>query len=250
MRYLSLPRVLNSGRFSGEWDVSWHSHAGDELVLVTSGACDHRVNGKDMRGERGTLFICPAEVPQYQVTHGFAETTYVVFHWNAAYFSGAERAVSLNLEGPERRWLEDICDLWMGNAPGSENLMGALMLAVLESISMREARHEKGLGLHPALREAQMLIEARVGGPLDVAALAKACHVSAGYLNELFQAAHECGPLEYHQRLRLARAARLLESPYLSVAQVAAQCGYEDANFFARQFRRQFGYAPSKHRGG
>lgn len=246
--YLALPHILHAGRFSGDHDVNWHTHPGCELVLVTSGRCDYRMSGRDFQGPSGTLFICPDEVPQYQVSMGHCETTYISFLWNQDSFDVSARTVALDLNSAARRWIEDICDLWTGTRLGCKTQMECLLLAVLDQITGHEAQEQNSRGLHPALTQAQSFIEAMIDRPINVAEVAKACHVSPGYLNELFNAAHGCGPLEFHKRRRLARAARLLLSPYLSVLQVALQCGYSDANFFTRQFRGFFGQTPTDYR--
>ena len=52
-------------------------------------------------------------------------------------------------------------------------------------------------------------------------------------------------PVEYIKNVRLAKAAELLRSPELSVAQVAMEVGFEDPNYFSRQFKQVLGMSPS-----
>jgi AraC-like DNA-binding protein len=72
--------------------------------------------------------------------------------------------------------------------------------------------------------------------------------VSSSRLAHLFKERTGRGLIEYLHELRIARAcAALLESD-ASVQSVATQCGYADARFFHRMFRRHTGCNPGQYR--
>ena len=72
--------------------------------------------------------------------------------------------------------------------------------------------------------------------------------LSASTLNRAFRRAVGLPPLAYHRRLRMRRAADLLRTTDLSVTDIADRTGFDDANYFARQFRRVMGSSPSAYR--
>ncbi len=72
--------------------------------------------------------------------------------------------------------------------------------------------------------------------------------LSASTLNRAFRRAVGLPPLAYHLRLRIRRAGDLLRTTDLSVTEVAGQTGFDDANYFARQFRNTMGMSPSAYR--
>jgi len=51
-------------------------------------------------------------------------------------------------------------------------------------------------------------------------------------------------------RLRMEAAVRLLQSGMTSVKQVSLRCGFSDANYFAKAFRRIYGQSPRDLRRG
>lgn len=55
-------------------------------------------------------------------------------------------------------------------------------------------------------------------------------------------------PVQYLRRFRVRRAARLLESTDLKVADVGALCGFGEASYFTRAFRAEQGCTPSSYR--
>ncbi|MEV0720557.1 helix-turn-helix transcriptional regulator [Asanoa sp. NPDC050611] len=84
--------------------------------------------------------------------------------------------------------------------------------------------------------------------PLELAELAAAAHVSPGHLARLFRERYGRGPVGAVELVRLARAAVLLERSNLSVAAVAAACGFVNAFHFSRRFRQAYGCAPRDYR--
>lgn len=57
-------------------------------------------------------------------------------------------------------------------------------------------------------------------------------------------------PHEYIKKIRLQRAAELLQDPTLSISEVAYQTGFEDPNYFSRNFKDYYGVTASQFRKG
>lgn len=55
-------------------------------------------------------------------------------------------------------------------------------------------------------------------------------------------------PIRYVTRCRLARAARRLRTTSATIAELAAEAGYESESSFSRAFKRAFGVAPGSYR--
>jgi transcriptional regulator GlxA family with amidase domain len=84
--------------------------------------------------------------------------------------------------------------------------------------------------------------------PLSVGEVAAAVNLSRSQLTRLFKQQTGTSPARYLHELRLARARVLLERTFLSVKQVMACVGLNDPSHFSRDFRRQYGFAPSQLR--
>ncbi|WP_144268070.1 AraC family transcriptional regulator [Demequina sp. NBRC 110055] len=72
--------------------------------------------------------------------------------------------------------------------------------------------------------------------------------VSTSHLGALFRQATGGGVLAFQTSLRMARARSLLDGTDLTVAQVAAAVGYDDALYFSRRFSQAHGLSPSAYR--
>lgn len=78
--------------------------------------------------------------------------------------------------------------------------------------------------------------------------LAKTCHVSYRTLHRRFSQAAGQSPLEYMQALRVKHAKGLLENGRMSLEQIIARIGYDDASSFRRLFTREVGLSPAQYR--
>jgi AraC-like DNA-binding protein len=85
------------------------------------------------------------------------------------------------------------------------------------------------------------------GTAMTQRALAGALGVSASHLSRLFRLTTGDTFERYVVRRRLELARRLLLDPAHNVSTVARQCGFRDASYFARVFRRTMGCSPTEY---
>lgn len=72
--------------------------------------------------------------------------------------------------------------------------------------------------------------------------------MSVSSLNRTFKEATGFPPIEYHLRIRIKKAGDMLCSTRLSVTEIAGLTGFEDSNYFSRQFRKIMGTTPKEFR--
>ncbi|HYE06179.1 MAG TPA: AraC family transcriptional regulator [Planctomycetota bacterium] len=132
----------------------------------------------------------------------------------------------------------------MGTADGEERA-GALAYQLLARVArVRRTRDVVG-----AMAAAFAEIERRWADPdFGIAALATVLGTHRSVLSRGFARIAGVPPSAYLLRLRLERAAALLHASRLDVARVATRCGFAEASYFARAFRRAYGRSPSEHR--
>ncbi len=79
--------------------------------------------------------------------------------------------------------------------------------------------------------------------------LAARCAVTPEHLSRTFKRDTGFGISEYLSIIRLQQAQFLLCSdPTLSVAEVAAKCGFSDSNYFSKRFKEMYGMSPLNFR--
>ena len=78
-------------------------------------------------------------------------------------------------------------------------------------------------------------------------AVAEECFVSREHLSRIFKKETGFGFNEYLNVYRMQKAnAMLAANPKVKVSQVAIQCGFNDSNYFSKQYKRMYGIAPTK----
>jgi transcriptional regulator GlxA family with amidase domain len=91
---------------------------------------------------------------------------------------------------------------------------------------------------------ARQEMERRLHEPCILEHLAAAMDVSLARFSRLFADREGIAPDQYLHRLRLARAKMLLERTFLSIDQVIALVGLNDAKQFEADFNHAYGVRP------
>lgn len=102
----------------------------------------------------------------------------------------------------------------------------------------------------PAVARALALVHGNVAHPWTAEELASRVHLSRSTFAERFNSVMEMPPMSYLTRWRMQVAADRLTSTRRSVAQIAAEVGYESEAAFARAFKRERGRTPAAARRG
>ena len=98
------------------------------------------------------------------------------------------------------------------------------------------------------LRRVRDRIDREYAQPLDVEALARGAHMSAGHLSREFKRAFGESPYSYLMTRRIERATALLRETDLAITEVALQTGWNSIGTFGRIFRDITGESPGEFR--
>jgi len=99
-----------------------------------------------------------------------------------------------------------------------------------------------------ALQEVQRWVAANPAADHCVASLAKRMELSPRHFARLFRCEVGITPAAWVEAVRIAAARRLLEDGQAPPKQVAALCGFADADTLRRAFARQVGVTPADYR--
>ena len=98
------------------------------------------------------------------------------------------------------------------------------------------------------LRRVRDRIDREYAQPLDVEALARGAHMSAGHLSRQFRLAYGESPYSYLMTRRIERAMALLRLGELSVTEVCFAVGCSSLGTFSTRFTELVGMPPSAYR--
>jgi len=98
------------------------------------------------------------------------------------------------------------------------------------------------------LRRVRDRIDREYADPLDVEALARGAHMSAGHLSRQFRLAYGESPYSYLMTRRIERAMALLDRGDLTVTEVCFEVGCSSLGTFSTRFAELVGVPPSIYR--
>jgi AraC-like DNA-binding protein len=150
------------------------------------------------------------------------------------------------------QWLEQSIRYSVDNADASKPGGEAVLAKLAEVLFIETLRRYMALlppehngwlaGVRdPGVGKALALLHRKPAHPWTIAALAEEVGISRSVLVERFRRYLSETPIAYLTRWRLQLGAQLLTSTSNSVAQVAAEVGYESEPSFNRAFKREFG---------
>ncbi|MEV6560596.1 AraC family transcriptional regulator [Nocardia sp. NPDC051756] len=111
--------------------------------------------------------------------------------------------------------------------------------------SSADASHLRDLA---RLRRVRDRIDREYAQPLDVEALARDAHMSAGHLSRQFKLAYGEAPYSYLMTRRIERAMALLRRGDLSVTEVCFAVGCSSLGTFSTRFTELVGVPPSAYK--
>jgi AraC-like DNA-binding protein len=249
------------------FDFHWHAHEELELTLITAGG-GTRVIGTSIESYRPMdLALIGPDVPHaYVSTPGTAHHAAVVIQlrrdflgkgfFTAPEFIGAGRLIDAASGGlvfdRSAHLAERLAAL--GNLSASRRTLA--LVEVLLALADEPARSLSAdaslvrLG-ESARRRAQAVsshLQTAYAGRVRLADVASVAHMSPAALSRFFRRATGRTMTQYVAELRIAAACQLLSDSDLSIATIAARCGYENLSNFNRRFRALRGMSPRAYR--
>lgn len=111
-----------------------------------------------------------------------------------------------------------------------------------------EGRYKKHLQTAERMNDAIRYIEQNCFENVSTKHLSKISHLSEGYFCNMFKSVTGHTAKEYMLIKRIDKAVDLLSSTEMTVLEIAMQCGFSDANYFSRIFKKYKGRTPSSYR--
>lgn len=134
--------------------------------------------------------------------------------------------------------------------PGSQAAMQSLLMYIIVLI-VRSYKAHRGARTTPTphyIEEIMAFLDEKYEEPFDADALANMAHLSRSQFFTAFKQYTGFSPLQYLLRTRVQHAQEYLATTDMNVTEIAFAVGFEDSNYFSRQFKRFTKISPSAYR--
>lgn len=242
--------------------VHWHDYY--ELSLVLAGVGEHVVNGVTGRIGPGSAFLLsPADFHSIRSTGGAPLSCYntvihpAVMERHLAALGGPvsdgfpwQVEDFLDTEPDFRRLQAELEEPRLGSARVSDALVACLVVEFARRCGLEDPQRPPQPVTEEGVRSAVQYVDRHFREPVTLADAAARAHLSPNYFSERFRAYTGTSFQLYLQERRLRFARSLLASTGLTVSEVCHAAGFNSLSHFGRAFRRRYGEAPSRLRGG
>jgi AraC-like DNA-binding protein len=252
-----------------------HKHEFSEIVIVTGGKGLHVVGGESWPLGAGDVFVIGGpRVHEYGALEKLRLIN-VLFQPEKLKFESADLSrlagyhALFALEPAWRRRhqfknrlrlppadlgrlldLVDQLDEELKYRRGGFGLMATALFMQIVGLLCRCFGHLRSDGSRnrPRVAEAISYLEANADQPMSLAQLAREARMSKRSLIRAFHEATGVTPIAYWNQLRINRAAAFLRSGSEPITEIAFRLGFNDSNYFSRQFRKVTGVSPRHYR--
>lgn len=237
--------ILFVGEHPKTYDVRWHTHDHWELVYCTSGQGSFRFeNGTIMTYEAGEVVVIPPkEVHTNSSGEGFTNIHITMSDPSFPYKSTFR--ITDDEEGNVKMAFQQAKYYYMGDIKNAELVLAALGDLIVSYMIVCRSNAEFSEPVEK-IRASIRRNYSRPDYALDEVMHSMPFHYD--YLRKLFKKEVGVSPLEYMTALRMKSAETLLTAMWTneySVTEIAQMCGFEDALYFSRVFKKYYGCSPS-----
>ena len=126
--------------------------------------------------------------------------------------------------------------------------LSALLTKIMEMSWIPEAQMKRGSGRKYSLQDVKMYLDENWQKKIVLDELAEMFFINKYYLARLFKNQYGSSILNYVMDLRITQAKKMLRFSDKQIDLIGRECGFDDANYFTRMFKKVEGASPSEYR--
>lgn len=234
-----------------------HYHNNFEVYYLQKGTCWYFIDKKSYRLTAGDIALIPAGII-HKTSYETPLSSRTVFNCDASLIPESTRQLMNKIpyfartdatESIVEEIFQTICREYSMQDIYSNDVIRTKVAQLFLLIARESGHPQEEKQESPIVEKAADYIRKHYMEPVSLQAAAKHCFVSREHLSRIFKKETGFGFNEYLNIYRLKKANSVLqENPKQKISDVALRCGFNDSNYFSKQYKRMFGVAPTKSR--
>ena len=238
--------ILFVGEHPKTFDVRWHTHESWELIYCTSGHGAFQFqDGRSISYQAGEIVVIPPLV----VHANSSECGFTNIHLNLAEPAFSFPA-AFKIQDENESFLKSFTEARMYYV--SDYNKKELVLAALGELIASYVVSFKSNTEYSEMVERirNTILKSYTSTEFELDEFIRSLPFNYDYLRKSFKKEIGLSPLEYMTSLRMKNAERLLSTVWtngFSISEIAHMCGFDNALYFSRVFRKYFGCSPTQY---
>lgn len=223
------------------------------LMYIVKGCLCYGLEGREVMLTAGDFILYPPFYPVHYRIDAGKELEYYLIHFSgtdADRFVSSLRFSSMPAIGTVGI-VDEVCDefnrLFDCCARGADMLQEIVGTGT-QSILLSLVAHTGGSVHMPAPQNAVLYINRKYSEKIRVSELARLENMSESRFYTVFKSAMGKSPVDYIIDKRIEVACTLLSSMTASIEQIGRTVGFQDTQFFSKQFKSRMGMSPLQYR--
>jgi AraC-like DNA-binding protein len=256
-------------------DLNMHAHADfSELVIVLNGTAIHKVDNEAYFIKKGDVFVISNNTSHgYEDTHDFricnimyrSETLssnsdirkLAGFHalFVIEPYLSMERSFQSRLKlqladfGQVSNIISRMVQEYERKADGWKTMLNSYYMILVTLLSRAYTLSSFDVKTDVInIAKSVSYMESHYTDPISIEELAMLSNLSVRHFARVFRDTYATTPGNYILTLRMQHACSLLKNTVLTISEIAFQSGFNDSNYFTRQFHKLFHLSPRQFR--
>ena len=249
-KFLKINSCAFNNRTAGYTVIRKKGRHDYHLMLVSGGELKVRYGEKDYILTEGNMFIYEPGIPHYYESLTKSSTLWLHFAGTAVEEILSEMEIPLGVHKTNlgaaafETFLKMVRQF---NQPTSQKFAYGTLMTLFALIS-DEIHNKKLPEKSEIIWDILTYININYEQKLSLEKLAELSGYSKSRFSHLFSEVTGTTPMLYQCGVRLQNACEMLTSAEYSIKDIAQCCGFDDALYFCRVFKKRYGISPSKYR--
>ena len=234
----------------------WHEHI--EMLYMNEGECEFICNGKAFHVKEGDLVVVNSTEVHSFTANGMIEYYSILLY--PEFFADIKPIDKLicnhiSGDGSIEHFFTDLHLEYTNKQIGADMATKGILYTLLTYLYRYYPYEVEGARGGPMTAEVLERLERVItyisehyAEKITTATLAEMCYISEAHFCRFFKNAVGKTVIKYINEYRVEKATVLLANTGGSVAEIAAEVGFEDPNYFSRVFRSVMGISPAEYR--
>ena len=216
-----------------------------DITYMHNGSADYRVDGKKITVYAGQVLFVPKGCRRERI-EGKEKATYtsIIIKHNCDMPVNLPTVINSADTYDIKFCIDRITELYMSSELYSEEKIDSLVKYLFYSLALISNTNKKSRYVH----EMKSYIENNFASKLSLNSVAASAHLSKSYASTVFRKETGMSINDYIISVRVSQASKMLKYTEETAVDIAEKCGFCDAFYFNRAFKREKGITPNKYR--